>query len=114
MGKKATNYYRSLSIDSAICRDSYTINGVNYSREYFASNPDKLIAIRLKADKPGAITQQIMLTGQTPHKVKASNNQLTMTGHAVGDSLNSVHFCTIPAAKAAVSASSSLPSTRTK
>lgn len=100
MGKKATNYYRSLSIDSAICRDSYTINGVNYSREYFASNPDKLIAIRLKADKPGTITQHIMLTGQTPHKVKASNNQLTMTGHAVGDPLNSVHFCTILQANA--------------
>ena len=95
MGKNATNYYRQLSLDSALCMDSYTIGGVRYTRQYFASNPDHLIAIRIEADKPGAITQQIMLSGQTPHGVKASANQLTMTGHAVGDPLNSTHFCTI-------------------
>ena len=94
-GDAAEGYYRQLSLDSAVCKDTYTIRGTRYTREYFASYPDRLIAISIKTDKPGAITQRIMLTGQTPHKVKATGNQLTMTGHAVGDPLNSVHFCTI-------------------
>jgi alpha-L-fucosidase 2 len=88
----ATAYYRELDIDSALCRDRYVKGGVHYSREYFASNPDKLIAIRISADQP-AINLSLRLTGQTPHSVKAANAQLTMTGHAVGDADNSIHFC---------------------
>lgn len=95
MGKNPTSYYRSLSLDSALCMDTYRIGNTTYTREYFASNPDKLIAIRIKANKPNAINQQISLSGQTPHQVKASTNQLTMTGHAMGDPMNSIHFCTI-------------------
>lgn len=95
LGRNATGYYRELSLDSALCKDTYRIGTTTYTREYFASNPDHLIAIHIKADKKGAINQQIMLSGQTPHKTKASNNQITMTGHAVGDALNSIHFCTI-------------------
>jgi alpha-L-fucosidase 2 len=30
-----------------------------------------------------------------PHRVKASNKQLTMLGHAIGDEKNSIHFCSI-------------------
>ena len=99
-GAKADSYYRQLSLDSAVCKDVYTANGTTFTREYFASNPDKLIAIHIKADKPGAISQRIMLTGQTPHKVRATGNQLTMTGHAMGDPISSIHFCTILQANA--------------
>lgn len=91
----AENYYRELNLDSAICRDRYIKGGVTFTREYFASNPDKLIAIHLKASKPGAINCKIVLTAQIPHGVKASNGQLTMTGHVTGDETNSIHFCSI-------------------
>lgn len=92
----ATAYRRELDIDSALCRDTYKRNGVTFSREYFASHPDRLIAIRLKASEPGALNCTLTLTSQVPHAVKARGRaQLTMTGHALGDPMNSIHFCTI-------------------
>ena len=84
---KPTSYYRELDLNRAICSDRYTVEGVTYEREYFASNPDKVIAMRMKASKTGALNCRITLTGQTPHAVKASANQLTVTGHATGDEM---------------------------
>ena len=46
-----SKYYRELDIDSAITKVRYTRGDVNFYREYFASNPDKLIAIHLSASK---------------------------------------------------------------
>ena len=89
------NYQRTLNLDSAIVRDSYQRNGKLISREYFASNPDKLIAIRLRGD----INCQIALTAQVPHQVKSTLGQITMTGHATGDPQESTHFCTMMSVK---------------
>ena len=89
------NYCRTLNLDSAIVRDSYQRNGKLITREYFASNPDKLIAIRLQGD----INCQIALTAQVPHQVKSTLGQLTMTGHATGDPQESTHFCTMLSVK---------------
>ena len=89
------NYQRTLNLDSAIVRDSYQRNGRLIQREYFASNPDKLIAIRLRGD----INCQIALTAQVPHKVKSTLGQITMTGHATGDPQESTHFCTMLSVK---------------
>ena len=86
-----SHYQRSLSLDSAIIRDRYMRDGKVIEREYFASNPDKLIAIRMK----GNINCRIALTAQVPHKVKAAQQQLTMTGHATGNPQESIHFCTM-------------------
>ena len=90
-----TKYQRTLDIDSAIVRDSYKRNGKLITREYFASNPDKLIAIRLRGD----INCQIALTAQVPHQVKSTLGQLTMTGHATGNPQESTHFCTMISVK---------------
>ena len=96
---KVKDYHRRLSLDSALVSDRYVCdNGIVTTREYFASNPDRLIAIRLQGD---ALNLRLALTGQTPHTVKVSplssirEGQLTMTGHAVGDPQESIHFCTI-------------------
>ena len=92
---KVTNYYRELNLDSSLVKINYTQGNTNYSREYFASNPDQLIAIRLNASKTGAITTRIMLTSQVPHHVKAKGNQLTMLAHAAGSEKETTHTCTI-------------------
>ena len=90
-----SNYSRSLNLDSAIVRDRYLRDGKPVIREYFASNPDKLIAIRMK----GYINCRIALTAQVPHNVKTIPSQLTMTGHATGDAKESIHFCTMISVK---------------
>ena len=90
-----SGYYRSLSLDSAFSTVTYARNGVQYTREYLASNPEKVIAVHLTASRNAAINCSIALTSQVPHRVKASNKQLTMLGHAIGDEKNSIHFCSI-------------------
>ena len=86
-----SDYQRSLSLDSSIVRDSYLRDGKKIERAYYASHPDKLIAIRMQGD----INCRIALTAQVPHQVKTIPTQLTMTGHATGDSQESIHFCTM-------------------
>jgi len=90
-----TDYQRSLSLDSSLVRDSYRRDGRLIEREYFASHPDKLIAIRMRGD----VNCEIALTAQVPHQVKAIPTQLTMTGHATGDAQESIHFCTMLSVK---------------
>ena len=94
-----SNYYRELSLDSAIAKLSYTRNGITFKREYLASNPDKVIPIKLTASKEKSLNYNISLTSIVPHKVNSSKGQLTMTGHAIGDENNSTHFCTIVSVK---------------
>lgn len=91
----AANYYRDLNISDAISTVAYTRNGIRYKREYFASHPDSTIVIRLSADHPHAIDCEIALTSLLNHGVKATKNQLTMTGYAKGDRENSIHFCSM-------------------
>ena len=108
-----SGYHRSLSLDSAIIKDSYMREGRVITREYFASNPDKLIAIRLRGD----INCRIALTAQVPHHVKSGLGQLTMTGHATGNPQESIHFCTMLNVKTdgeVTAADSSLTITRAK
>jgi len=90
-----SNYYRQLSLDSSLVSITYTRGGIRFNKEYFASNPDKMIAIRLSASQAGAINSDISLTSLIPHQVKASANQLTMSGHVTGEEENSIHYCSI-------------------
>ena len=88
-------YRRQLSLDSAVVSDGYVRNGRTVTRQYFASHPDKLIAVRLAGD----VNVRITLTAQVPHEVKPTGNsgkpQLMMTGHAMGDPQQTIHFATI-------------------
>lgn len=105
----ASGYYRELDIDSALCRDTYIKGGVRYTREYLASNPDKVIAMRIKSDRKGAISYVLSLTSLVPHKVVSSamksvandykGASLTINGHATGDPMNSIHFSGILTAR---------------
>lgn len=88
-----SNYARILQLDDALVNERYMRGGKSLTREYFASHPDKLIAIRLRGEDD--INCKIVMTAQIPHAVKATGNQLTQTGHATGDPQESIHFCTI-------------------
>ena len=90
---KAGDYYRSLSLDSALVKVQYKRDNILFQREYFASHPDKMIAIRLSASQPQSINCELAVTAQIPHRIKAANNQITLMGHALGDARNTIHFC---------------------
>jgi hypothetical protein len=55
-GDKATGYLRTLDLDRAIATVKYEIDGVSYTREYFASYPDRVIVMRIRASQPSKIS----------------------------------------------------------
>lgn len=63
--ENATNYRRELDLDSALATVSYKVDDVTFKRETFASYPDRIIVVRLTADKPGQISFTLKLT--SPH-----------------------------------------------
>ncbi|MCE5185638.1 MAG: glycoside hydrolase family 95 protein [Planctomycetaceae bacterium] len=61
-----SDYKRSLDIENAVADVAYTSNGVRFKREIFASYPDRIIAVRLTADKPGGLS--FGASFDSPHK----------------------------------------------
>jgi len=64
------DYRRELDLDSAFATTRYEVGGVTYTREVLASYPDNVIAIRLTANRPGALTFGVRL--DSPHKSSAT------------------------------------------
>jgi len=56
-----TNYHRALDISRAVQTVTYTSGGVTYTREYFASYPAQVSAIRFTADRKGALSGKVWL-----------------------------------------------------
>jgi alpha-L-fucosidase 2 len=76
------NYYRDLDLNTAIATTSYTVDGVQYTRETFSSIPGQIIAIRLTASQAGKINFTASLS--SPHKkteTTASDNRITLQGN---------------------------------
>lgn len=76
------NYYRELDISRAISTTRYAQNGVNYSREYFVSYPDKVFVIKLKADKKGALNFAVKFNSLLNNQVTVAHQTLTAKGYA--------------------------------
>ena len=89
-----SNYSRELDIDHAIARVSYTQNEVNYLREYFISQPNNSLVIRLSSDTPGTLSRTIWLTTpQTNSNIVASaNGTIVITGQPADQRANGLKF----------------------
>jgi len=76
-----SNYTRDLDLSTATAHVIYNANGIAYSREYFASAPDHVIAIHLTASKPGNISfKAILKTLQRSYNIyKVDNNTLALS-----------------------------------
>lgn len=81
-----TDYRRELDISAAVARTTYTRGGVAYTREHFASFPDRVFVSRLTAGRPGAIG--LTATLDSPHPtaktIAAEDGLLVMTGQVPG------------------------------
>ena len=60
------NYKRSLDLKNAIATTSYTANGIDFSRSYFVSQPNQLLAIHLTASKMGSVNFEAAVS--SPHR----------------------------------------------
>ncbi|WP_339710513.1 glycoside hydrolase family 95 protein [uncultured Kriegella sp.] len=87
------NYRRALDLKTGIVTVEYTFEGVNYTKEIFASAIDQTIAIRITADKAGSVSFDAQLRGvrNNSHSNYATDyfrmdglgtNQLKLTGNS--------------------------------
>ncbi len=70
----ATKYYRELDISKAVSKTIYTVEGVEYTRESFASLQENVIVVKLTANKKGSINCKAFLN--IPH-LKSFTRALT-------------------------------------
>lgn len=92
---RVESYYRELDINSSVVKVSYFYDGINYTREYFASAVDQVIIIRITADKPSSISFNAHLRrGKYIEKTqKISDDSIMLKGNSGGQ--EGIGFCTI-------------------
>lgn len=61
---KGSSYRRELDMENGLACVSYRIGNVTYTRELFVSAPDDVLALRIRADQPGALTFRLQYTRQ--------------------------------------------------
>jgi alpha-L-fucosidase 2 len=79
-----SDYYRELDIEHAVATTRYRANGVDYTRQTFASLTDHVILMRLTASQPGALSFAADYTSPLEHTVKAREGKLILTGKGAG------------------------------
>lgn len=75
-----SDYYRELDLITGIASSRYKQKGVSYSREVFASNPDRAIVIRLTADRPSSISFGMSMDRPERFTTTIEANTLVMRG----------------------------------
>ncbi|MFC0513929.1 glycoside hydrolase N-terminal domain-containing protein [Mucilaginibacter angelicae] len=77
---KYDNYERELSLNNALAKTTYQVNGVTYKREYFTSFGDDVDVIKLSADKPGMLNLSINISRPERGVTTTEGNELDLTG----------------------------------
>jgi alpha-L-fucosidase 2 len=77
-----TNYSRELNLDKAIVTVKYKVDGVNYTREVFASHPDEAIVMRIYGDRKGSVDFDAVVNTQLQGKIRKENNTIIIDGRA--------------------------------
>lgn len=75
------DYRRQLDLGNARVTTTYTADGYEYSREYFASAPDSLIVVRLVTDNPSGMSFTVGFDSPQPHVVSARGHTLSADGY---------------------------------
>lgn len=95
-----SDYRRTLNIDDSIATVEYKKNGIGYQREYFVSNPDNFMAIRITCDTTGGISQLIRFTSpQSKAKTEYKDDMILFTGRPSDHKENIDHLEFAGAAK---------------
>lgn len=77
-----SDYRRNLDLSTAVAATEYTIDGVKYKREVFATAVDDVIAVKFYADKPGSISFSLGMSCQLNSKVYTESEYLILGGDA--------------------------------
>ena len=85
---------RSLDLETAVCTTEYTLSGVRYKREVFASNPDQVLVMNITADKAESISVRIGIDGRDDYfddNSPVSDSEILFYGGCGGE--DGINFC---------------------
>ncbi|MBP3539403.1 MAG: glycoside hydrolase family 95 protein, partial [Oscillospiraceae bacterium] len=82
--ERFTDYRRELNISDAVATTRYTVDGVTYKREVFASFAHDVTVVRLTASKKGALAFTANLTSPLKTQTAAEDGALVMRGASGG------------------------------
>ncbi|MEO7310100.1 MAG: glycoside hydrolase family 95 protein [Chitinophagaceae bacterium] len=82
-GSTPTAFYRGLDIENAVAITKFTVDGVDYTREVFASAPDQVIVIKITSSKTKALKMTVG-TGSQLHFTNRviDNSEIALSGKA--------------------------------
>ncbi len=75
-----TSYYRELDISKAVTLTRYVVDGVEYTREVFASLADPVIVVHLQASEKGKLNFIASLQSPQNHTLSIEDGDLLMHG----------------------------------
>ena len=76
----ALDYRRDLNLLTGVATTRYAQDGIVFTRELVVSKPDEIIALRLKADKPGSLSFTAALARRQDVALRADGNRQIMEG----------------------------------
>jgi alpha-L-fucosidase 2 len=81
----ASNFQRSLDLRTATAAVTFKRGDVTYTREMFISQPDQVLVVRLRADRPGALSFSVALASPHPTaQAEATPPRLALRGQLPG------------------------------
>ena len=73
-------YRRELDLDTALARVEYRQDGVSFTRQAFASAVDQVIAVRIDADRDGAVNLRATFETPMPGALRVEGDTLILSG----------------------------------
>jgi alpha-L-fucosidase 2 len=97
--KNVSNYKRELDLASAVAHTYFSADGVEYKRDYLASQPNQVITVHLDANRRGAINFEALLN--SPHKYssvrKLDRNTIALSLKVTHGALRGVSYLRVQA-----------------
>jgi alpha-L-fucosidase 2 len=79
---KIKDYKRELNIENAVASVSFEKGGLRFSREYFCSNPNGILVVKLSVNKKAALNFSVSLDLLRQSKLKMDDNSIEFSGQA--------------------------------
>jgi alpha-L-fucosidase 2 len=79
-GDTISDYYRELDMETGVVKVTYTEGKVKMTREVFMSYPDRVMVMKVSANKPGKVSLEAKLKSPFLKKTSANDGKLTMDG----------------------------------
>lgn len=79
-GDSIMDYYRELDMETGIVRVNYTDGDVKMTREIFMSYPDRVLVMKVSADKPGRVSVEAKLSSPFIEEKTSKLDRLNLKG----------------------------------